>query len=193
MPLRGATIIYPPTVTETRRRIDIIQDPEFLESLAAVPLEELRGRRTMCSDLDVELSFYRRMIHGRLDLLAFELRRRAGEEHQSLLEALPRILSEGAYLSQPGLPARSLSLDVPDIPSPGRRLVDRALEGDFLARLPSLDDEELRQTQAFLDEVEADVSRQRRLVHDALDVLHRELTRRYREGLADSGGLLTSE
>jgi len=81
-------------------------------------------------------------------------------------------------------------IEVPDIPSPGRRIVDRALDGDFLARLPSMEDDELRDTQAFLSEVEIEVSTQRRIVYSKLDRLQTELTRRYREGLADPGELL---
>lgn len=178
-------------MTETnRRRIDRIQDEDFLEALDALPIDELRARRAMCDDLDVELSYYRRMLHGRMDLLAFELRRRAGEEQQTLLEALPRILSEGAYHPAPGLPERSLAIEVPDIPSPGRRLVDRALGGDFLARLPSMEGSELSDTHRFLAEVEVEVSHQRQIVYARLDRLQEELTRRYREGLADPGELL---
>ncbi|HEX9978772.1 MAG TPA: hypothetical protein VGB41_09105, partial [Acidimicrobiia bacterium] len=112
------------------------------------------------------------------------------EEEQTLLEALPRILSEGAYTAVPGLPERSIPIEVPDIPSPGRRMVDRALDGDFLARLPSMGDDELRDVHAFLAEVEVEVSQQRRIVHTKLDRLQEELTRRYREGLANPGELL---
>jgi len=49
----------------------------------------------MCDDLEGELSYYRRLLHGRLDLLNFELRRRSGEETRSLIEALPEILADG--------------------------------------------------------------------------------------------------
>ncbi len=173
-----------------RRRIDQIQDPDFLTDLEGIDLDELRSRRVMCDDLDVELSYYRRMLHGRMDLLAFEMRRRSGEEQQTLLEALPQILSEGAYTAMPGLPERTLPIEIPDVPSPGRRIVDRALAGDFLARLPSMDDEELREAHGFLARVEGEVSQHRRQVHAALDRLQEELTRRYREGLADPGELL---
>ena len=181
-------------MTDTkRRRIDQIQDAGFLRGLRELPLDELRSRRAMCDDLDVELSYHRRMLHGRMDLLAFEMRRRAGEEQQTLLEALPRILSEGAYTSHSGLPTRAVPIEVPDIPSPGRRLVDRALQSDFLARLSAFSDDELRDTHAFLTDVEVEVSQQRKVVHAALDGLQEELTRRYREGLADPGGLLARE
>lgn len=178
-------------MSEQRRRIDQIQDPSFLDDLAAVPLDDLRARRVMCDSLDTELSYYRRMLHGRLDLLAFEMRRRAGEEEGTLIEALPRILAEGAYTSHPGIPSRTVPVEVPDLPVPGRRLVDRALHDDFLTRLSSLSDDELRETQDFLTEVEVDVSRQRKIVYAALDVIQAEMIRRYREGLADPGELLT--
>jgi hypothetical protein len=173
-----------------RRRIDQIQDPEFLTGLGSLPLDELRARRSMCDDLDIELSYYRRMLHGRMDLLAFEMRRRAGEEQQSLLEALPRILSEGAYTAHPGLPNRAVPVEVPNIPSPGKRLIDRALQSDFLSRLSGLSDDDLRSTHTFLAEVEIDISMQRKVVYGALDRLQEELTRRYRDGLADPGELL---
>ena len=181
-------------MTETkRRRIDQVQDADFLQHLEAMPHDVLRARRAMCDDLDLEYSYYRRMLHGRMDLLAFELRRRAGDEEQTLLEALPRILAGGAYSSTPGLPSRVVSVEAPDIPTPGRRLIDRALQSDFLARLSDFTDDELLETQRFLMEMESEVSIQRRMVHAAHDRLETELTRRYREGLADPGESLARE
>ncbi len=175
-----------------RRRIDRVQDEDFLGGIDALSDNDVRDRRAMCGDLDVELSYYRRMLHGRMDLIAFEMRRRAGEEEQSLIEALPRILAEGAYTASPGLPSRQLSIEVPNIPSQGHRVVDKALDSDFVARLPSLEESELGDIQRFLQEVEAEVSRQRRTVHDALDSLQEELIRRYRDGSADPDDLLSS-
>lgn len=176
-----------------RRRIDQVQDASFLAGLAEMSVDELRSKRMMCDDLDVELSFYRRMLHGRMDLLAFEMRRRAGEEEQTLLEALPRILSEGAYTPAPGLASRSVPVEAPDIERQGRRTVDKALDSDFLARLPSLSDDEIGEIQRFLQDVEAEVSQQRSAVHTALDTLHEELTSRYSDGTADPDGALPAE
>lgn len=175
-----------------RRRIDRVQDKDFLTGLDALSDDEVRERRVLCDDLDVEFSYYRRMLHGRMDLIAFQMRRRAGEEEQSLIDALPRILAEGAYASPPGLPSRSVAVEVPDIPVHGRRIVDKALDGDFIARLSSLEDDELSETQQFLQEVEVGVSRLRRVVHEALDVLQADLARRYRDGSADPNELLAS-
>ena len=181
-------------MTETkRRRIDQIQDSDFLQDLEGMPHDVLRARRAMCDDLDLEYSYYRRMLHGRMDLLAFELRRRAGDEDQTLLEALPRILAGGAYSSTERPPNHAVSVEAPDLPTSGHRLIDRALQSDFLARLGDFSDEELLETQRFLVELEPEVSMHRRLVHAAHDRLEAELTRRYREGLADPGESLVRE
>jgi hypothetical protein len=171
-----------------RRRIDRALAPEFTRNLGEVDLDELRERRVMCSELELELSYYRRMLHGRMDLLAFEMRRRAGEEEQTLIEALPRILAEGAYSSPSGLPGRAVPVAVPEIPDGDRRAVDRALGDDFLVRLPSMSDDDLRDTQALLSENEVEVSRQRREVHGVIDLLQAELARRYGEDVAPSDG-----
>lgn len=175
-----------------RRRIDQVQDPSFLGGLEDLPEEELRERRVLCDGLDLELSYYRRMLHGRMDLVAFQMRRVAGETEESLIDALPRILAEGAYSgATPGLSERAVSIEVPDLPRQGRRIVDKALDSDFVVRLPDLSEEELSETQRFLQEVETQVSQQRRTVHAAIDTIQAELTRRYREGSADPDGLLT--
>lgn len=175
-------------MTETRRRIDRIRDPEFEADLSDMPMEELRAKRTMCEDLDNELSYYRRLLHGRIDLLTFEQRRRSGEEQRSLIDALPEILagSETRHVSS----GRQVPVVMPDVPAPGRREVDVALGDDFLAHLPEIDDGELDEIRNGLVEAEEDVSEQRRDVYGAYERLQAELTRRYRDGLADADELL---
>ncbi len=172
-----------------RRRIDTVRSPEFTQGLDAIGIDDLRRRRKVCADLDVELSYYRRLLHGRMDLLAFELRRRRGEEERSLLEALPEILAAGATASG-GFPDRSVEVAIPSIPERGRRAVDRVLGDDFLARLPDLEESELSEIQVSLADVEGEVSQQRRDVHSAYDRIQDELTRRYREGLVSVDELL---
>ncbi len=175
-----------------RRRIDQVADPEFLAELDSVSLDELRERRRVLGDLDTELSYYRRLLHGRMDLLAFEMRRRRGEEQRSLIEALPDILADHDRQDDGGGLPKELPIEAPSIPETGRRAVDRALADDFLARLPSLADAELEEIQAGLTEVERDISAQRNVVYTAHEAILTELTRRYREGLADVDGLLSS-
>ena len=174
-----------------RRRIDRVLESDFTEQLNGVPVEELRSRRQMLDDLDTELSYYRRMLHGKLDLLDFELRRRSGEETRSLIEALPEILADPPSARTSNPLDKELSLDLPDLAGEGRRAVDQALSDDFLARLPFLEDDELTSVRDSLAKTEKSVSDQRRAVHDAHDAITGELTQRYREGVADADELLS--
>lgn len=167
-----------------RRRIDFVRSPEFTSGLADLSLPDLRQLRSICADLDLEYSFYRRLLQGRLDLLAFEVRRRAGDESRTLIEALPEILASwGSH--QPGLPERRVPIEAPDLPEAGKRAVDRALSDDFLIRLPEMSDEDLAEVQQRLAEMEAEISRLRRAVFDASDRLEAELVLRYRAALPD--------
>lgn len=174
-----ADLLAAPVTQTYRRRIDLVQSPEFVSGLDSVTMEELRLRRRTCADLDIELSYYRRLLQGRLDLLAFEVRRRAGEEQRTLLEALPEILASWAS-GDPGLPKRRVPVEIPDLPIQGRRAVDRALADGFLADLPDMGDEDLVSVQQRLAEVEVEISRQRRAVFEASDRIQAELVRRYR-------------
>mgnify|MGYP001814622964 CR=1 FL=1 len=182
-----------PALDQNRRRIDIIADESFAQNLENVALDDLRERRRLCDNVDTELSYYRRLLHGRMDLLAFEMRRRSGEETRSLIEALPEILADTGAGNAPGeLPARPLAIEAPQMPEIGRRDIDRVLEDDFLAHLPTLDDEEVDSIQTMLGETESEISAQRRMVYDAYERIQSELSRRYRQGLADVDELLGS-
>jgi hypothetical protein len=183
------------TLEQNRRRIDIIRDPAFVTELASMETADLRARRDMCDEVASELNYYRRMLHGRLDLLRFEQRRRTGEETRSLIDALPEILADPSRREvatddpRPGMP-KSLSIETPDIPSSGKRSVDRALGDDFLTHLPTIDDEELEAIKADLSEVEGEISDQRKDLYEVYERIQEELTSRYRDGSANVGDVL---
>jgi hypothetical protein len=166
-----------------RRRIDIVLDPEFVAGLEALDLNELRERKRMADEVETELSYYRRLLHGRLDLLSFEERRRRGEESRSLIEALPEVLGAGEAAG--GGRSRFPTVFAPEFPDDRRREIDHILEDDFLARLPDLTDEEMAQIRATLGEAEQEISAKRKQVQAVVDALHAELLRRYKQGTAD--------
>jgi hypothetical protein len=168
---------------QERRRIDQIKDPDFSSDLSALTLDELRARRDLADDVETELSYYRRFLHGRLDLLAFELRRRRGEEDRTLLDALPEILT-GHDRTRNGR-ARHLSTDLPDIPVKGRRHLDRILGNDLMIRLPELNEGDLVEASEELAEVEAEISVARQEVQAVLDLLQAEVINRYKNDLGD--------
>jgi hypothetical protein len=168
-------------------------DAGFTENLESLEIDEIRSRRSMLDDLDTEFSYYRRILHGRMDLLDFELSRRAGNETRSLIEALPDILSDGPSGTTTNALDKELSLETPEFAGAGRREVDKALADDFLIRLPRLGDEELTEIREGLAASEHEVSIQRRAVYNAYDLITSELTKRYRDGTADADELLSAK
>jgi hypothetical protein len=180
-------------VERRRRRIDLISDPAYVQDLASIPMDELRRRRAALDDLDTEYSFYRRMLHGRMDLLSFEMRRRSGEETRSLIEALPQILADGIDGPSRNSIPRDLPLTLPELGGDGNRAIDQVLGDDFLAHLPTIEDDELEAIQAALTEAEREISSQRRTVYDVHDRINAEITRRYREGLVDATDLFDKQ
>lgn len=166
-------------MTDRRRRIDIVLEPEYLADLSEVDLDELRQRRHTAEDVETQISYYRRLIHGRMDLLNFELRRRSGEEERTLLEALPEILATGMVLgNEPNL--RHIETMPPLPTKTGRRLIDKIMDDGVLTQLPDLADDELGEALERLREVEEQLSTQRRQLHSVIDALQDEIVARYR-------------
>jgi uncharacterized protein (DUF433 family) len=166
-------------VTDRRRRIDIVLEPEYLDGLSELDLDEVRRRRVTAEDVEAQISYYRRLLHGRMDLLDFEQRRRRGEEERSIIDALPEILAKGMILgSEPTL--RHIET-MPPLPSvTGRRLIDKIMDDGVLTNLPELTDEEITEALERLREVESELSVQRRQLHQVIDTLQEEMVSRYR-------------
>jgi len=166
-------------VSENRRRIDIVLEPEYLADLSEASLEDLRKRRSTTEDVESQISYYRRLIHGRMDLLNFEVRRRGGEEERTLLEALPEILASGMILGpEPNLKHIETMPPIPT--STGRRLIDKIMDDGVLTQLPELTDEDLAEALDRLEEVETELSTQRKQLHGVIDSLQGEIIARYR-------------
>jgi hypothetical protein len=176
-------------VTEHRRRIDIVLEPDYLADLSDVSLDDLRERRESAEDVETQISYYRRLLHGRLDLLDFELRRRNGQEERTLIEALPEILATGmTFGNEPNL--RHIETMPPIPTTTGRRLIDKIMDDGILTQLPELSDEELTEAIDRLGEVEQELSAQRRQLHTVIDALQDEIIARYRsqQGEAQPAG-----
>ena len=173
-------------MSEHRRRIDLLLDPSFTENLESLELGELRDRRQLAADVESELSYYRRMLHGRMDLLNFELARRRGDEKRSLIEALPEILGGGETAGgQTGRVRGEFDLEMA---GQGNRPVDAALSDDFLTRIYDIDEAELEEILTALDESETSVSERRRAVQVVFDKVQSVISGRYRQNVADEIG-----
>jgi hypothetical protein len=169
---------------ERRRRIDKVLDPEFLVDLPEWPLDELRRRQTECLEIETEVSYIRRMTQARIDILEAELDRRAsGASVGDLIAALPEILADEG----PRAPVEKSRLTrrlAPSMEIEWRRGRERLITDATLAKLPNLDDDELRSTICELGELEHEVSQQRRELHRVIDRMEADLAARHKVGQA---------
>lgn len=159
-----------------RRGLDRVTAPDLLERAAGAPIDQVRALRDQCKDEEIRLSFARRMLQGRLDIVRAEVTRRAEGGATDLLASLPSILADAPTESSIG---RSRSAPVYLPPEDGGRRHDDVLDDASLGRLPDLDDAELAAVAERLAQEERRVSSVRRTVLEHLDGLQAELVRRY--------------
>lgn len=163
----------------------------YLDGVDGRAIEDVRSMRAECQDVETGLSYLRRVVQGRLDIVAAELeRRREGGDPldaADLVEQLPEILSD--HLRAPGLGRLPTTL--------GTGLVDPELEAAVDATtagtvddLGATSDDQLVATREALTGLEQEISARRRSLFDRIDVLQAELTRRYRTGEATVESLL---
>lgn len=172
-----------------RRRIDRVLDPELPSRIADADTAGVRSLRDACREEEGRLSYVRRILQARIDIVRAEVDRRAGrgEATAALIDELPRILADRPA---PRREARAVPVHGAEAEG-GQRAEDQLLQDSTMSRLPELDEGELRDLAARLSEAEQEVSRQRRVVLDHLDALQDELVARYRDGRATVDDILT--
>jgi hypothetical protein len=162
--------------------------------LSGLALEELRVLRRDALEQEADLSYLRRLLHGRMDILRAELQRRevplegASRAQAALLERLPAILADTP--SPTRRPARHVTLGPPR----GERYRQEAdaLMGDVrLADLAAHATADLLAAIERLAEHEREVSGRRQHLQRTADDCGAEITRRYREGEARVDDLLS--
>ncbi len=177
-------------MSDRRRRTDIIADPSFAAAPGELDGTTLRSRRQLCLEVERELSYQRRLLHGRLDLIDFEQRRRRGDVAGNAVESLGEILDEGSAGERRQV-TDTLSTDPIVLDHPGRRDVDLVIDDDTMSRLDELTDDALDGARKRIEEIELVISAQRRSVHHAEALLAAELAERYRSGTISSDELIT--
>lgn len=171
------------------RRIDRVLAEDYLADLGSASLPEVRALRGEAEQEEVDLSYLRRMVQGRIDIVRAELDRRGGAATGPLVDRLPSILAADEQRA----PARGLGRHATVEPSrvdQHRRHVERLVADVGLSDVPAQDDAELARGLEVLEREERTLSDKRREVQRVMDACSAEITRRYREGEADVGQLL---
>jgi hypothetical protein len=170
------------------RRIDRVLAEDYLSGLGELPLSDVRELRHEAEQEEVDLSYIRRMVQGRLDVIRAELNRREGNGSGNLVEDLAEILAD-----EPRGPARGLGRHVTVEPSRAdshRRYVEALVADVDLSDVANRTADELAHAMHTLSEEEQSLSAKRRQVQQVMDACSAEITRRYRDGEADVDTLL---
>ncbi|MFF2194508.1 AmfC protein [Streptomyces sp. NPDC058157] len=153
---------------------------------AALGLPELRALRRDAQRDEADLSYVRRLLHGRIDILRAELARRTDPE-APVVDRLSEILADAP--SSRSASARHVTLGTPHNEE-FRLLAAEMLSDVELSDLDARTDAELHEAMARLVRYEQQVSRRRQQLQRTADDSSAEITRRYREGEAQVDDLL---
>jgi hypothetical protein len=173
------------------RRIDRVLAPDFLEKMPALTMEQLRDKRHDAEQEEVDLSYLRRVLQGRIDILEAERARRGGDGASgTVLEHLTQILTDGRV--GPRGFGRHSTME-PSRADQHRRRVEAMLADTDLSDPAILGDDQLVGALEVFNGEERKVSDLRGRVQQVMDLLGAEVARRYREGEADVSDLLAGE
>ena len=171
--------------------VDALRAPDFLENVTRLPMSEVRRLRRDAEQEEVNLSYTRRLLQGRLDIVRRELQRRAESDGRSLVDLLPEILAEKGRGPAHGL-GRHQTVQ-PQAPEEYESWVNSLTPGVDLSSISALPDAKLEKAARSLAAAESGLSERRRGVQQVMDGLAAELGRRYRDGEADVAALLADE
>lgn len=162
------------------------------EAVRALDLATVRTLRREAQLEESDLSYLRRLLQGRIDILRAELARRRDPAAEGgpapVMEQLSEILSETPAPARGG--ARHVTVHPPGT-SRYRQRIERVLADVELSDLPALGDAGLLAALDRLTGYEHEVSARRQELQRVTDQCGAEIARRYREGEARVDDLLS--
>jgi hypothetical protein len=174
-----------------RRRIDRVLGAGYTDGIQHRDLADVRKLRDEAAQEESELSYLRRLLHGRIDIVRAEQQRRSTGSTTTVVDQLAGILAEGA-VDQTKIAGRPANPDPLRVGS-HRRQVEALLADVDLSDVGAPSDEQLdRALRTYLD-AERDVSARRREVQAVVDTLNAEIGRRYSQGSASVDALLDTD
>jgi hypothetical protein len=173
-----------------RRRIDRVLAPDYTEGVEQRPLVEVRELRDEAAQEETDLSYLRRLLHARIDIVRAEQQRRSSGG-SAVVEQLATILSTNAVGPATGL--GRYQTHEPSRANAHQRHVEALISDVDLSDVSKLSDDRLGEVlETFISE-EASVSVRRREVQVVVDRLNAEIAARYQRGSASVDELLAAE
>ncbi|MEU3733017.1 MULTISPECIES: aerial mycelium formation protein [unclassified Streptomyces] len=197
-PLGTVALTYPGGLEAPRPPVQRTDSPELPaeppgHAQTGLSLPELRTLRRDAQREEADLSYVRRLLQGRIDILGAELARRRPTSvvttaaTGSVVERLSEILTDAPARQRSS--ARHVTLGTPRSEE-CRRLAAEMLGEVELSDLTARTDAELTAGMGRLVRYEQQVSRRRQRLQRTADDCGAEIARRYREGEAQVDDLL---
>ena len=170
------------------RRIDRVLAEDFLDGLTSAALTDVRAMRAEAEQEEVDLSYLRRLVQGRMDVIRADLAHRDDASSRGLIAGLTKLFADEARTPARGL-GRHSTLE-PSRTDSHRRYVEALMADVNLSDVSARTPEELAHSMTVLRDEEQKISVKRRDVQSVMDACSAEITRRYREGEAHVAALL---
>lgn len=161
-----------------RRRIDLVLSPDFLAGLEAMDIDEIRRRRRIAELEEVDLSYLRRLVQGRIDIVKMELtRRNVTDQHddRAIVAHLADILAADEQFGDSG---RYITLIEPSRTGEHRRAAEALVADPRFSEIETRNTAELDEFLDLLGHHEREISDNRKAVQLVADRCVREIARR---------------
>ncbi|MGH3695250.1 MAG: aerial mycelium formation protein [Pseudonocardiaceae bacterium] len=174
-----------------RRRIDRVLDPAYVADLGELELGDVRARRDLAAQEETDLSYLRRLLHARIDIVRAEQRHRQEGGSTPVVAELARILAENAVGPATGSGRHQTLL--PSQVQAYRRHVEALVTDVDLSDVSVLPGDTLDDALAAYQAEETSVSQRRREVQQVVDTCNAEIGSRYASGSASVDELLAEQ
>ncbi len=174
-----------------RRRIDRVLDPAYVADLGELELGDVRARRDLAAQEETDLSYLRRLLHARIDIVRAEQRHRREGDSAPVLAELARILAENAVGPATGSGRHQTLL--PSQAEAHRRHVEALVADVDLSDVSALSSDTLDDALTAYQTEETSVSQRRREVQHVVDTCNAEIGSRYASGSASVDELLAEQ
>lgn len=161
--------------------LDEVLDPSFVDGLERLEANELRRRKELADAHEAALSYARRILQGKIDLLAAELQARreaGGEVVGPSIADLSEVLEPKREREFRGRFPRMITRpETPEVQE-----AERTAAHPIFARLEEASVDEIAWVAGRLRDHERRISDLRLRLHSQIDQIERELVRRYTSG-----------
>ncbi len=166
--------------TTLEEAVDEVLSPSFLTGAHSITMDDLRARRERAQGIESMLSYVRRLLQARIDILKDAGLPARDEDVSGVAEELSKSLAH--HVKGPEMSSRFVEVELPEaLQGLAHEWMNNLTEGT------SLDHDRLIAT---LEEAERGISSKRHQLHDVLKVLSSEVKDRYKSGDASIDSVL---